>query len=57
MHIISKKALKAFWERHSESESSLRYWYSVAKNAAWQHISEVHTDFPHADSDWSMHGF
>ena len=29
MHIISRKALKDFWEKHPESEEPLKAWFKI----------------------------
>jgi mRNA interferase HigB len=50
VHIISRKALKQFWEKHSDSEISLRAWFKITNQAHWKHISEVRAVFPHADA-------
>ena len=49
MNVISKKALKAFWNTHPEVETSLANWYRTAKKANWNNLNETRTDFPHAD--------
>ncbi|MBX7171254.1 MAG: type II toxin-antitoxin system HigB family toxin [Pyrinomonadaceae bacterium] len=49
MHIISKKALRDFWEKHPNSKTSLQSWYSITKNAEWENLADVRADFPHAD--------
>jgi mRNA interferase HigB len=49
MHIISRKALKAFWETHPDSQEPLITWYTIVKRANFQSIHEVRTYFPHAD--------
>ncbi len=41
MRVISRKALRQFWERHADSEISLRAWFKEAKAAAWQGPSEI----------------
>ena len=35
MHVVSRKAILVFCERHPEARSALDYWYRVAKRAAW----------------------
>ena len=49
MHIISKKALREFWENHPDSETSLINWYRITKKANWENLAEAKADFPHAD--------
>lgn len=31
MHIISKKKLKTFWEKHPDSENSLTAWFNTMR--------------------------
>jgi mRNA interferase HigB len=50
MHVISRKALKGFWEKHPDSETSLRAWFGIANRATWKHIADVRAVFPHADA-------
>jgi mRNA interferase HigB len=49
MHIITKRALREFWENHPESEASLLNWYRLTKKADWNNLAETRRDFPHAD--------
>lgn len=49
MRVISVKALKEFWAKHPEAETSLRYWYKITSNSQWKHIEDVRQTFPHAD--------
>ncbi len=50
MHIITKKRLKDFWEKHPNAESGLRYWHKIASESQWQHLNDVRQSFPHADT-------
>jgi mRNA interferase HigB len=49
MHIITKKRLQEFWEKHPDSEESLRFWYQIAKRADWSNLVNTRNDFSHAD--------
>ncbi len=49
MHIITKRALREFWEKHPDAKESLKFWYQTSSKAQWQHLVEVRQDFPHAD--------
>ncbi|MCI0490220.1 MAG: type II toxin-antitoxin system HigB family toxin [Blastocatellia bacterium] len=49
MRILSKKALREFWEKHPDAEKPLRYWYDVTKKADWNNFSDVRRDFRSAD--------
>ena len=48
MRIISRKALREFWEKHPDSEQSLRAWYANVKRAAWKTPSDVKTVYRNA---------
>lgn len=49
MHIISKTALKQFWETHPNAKASLTAWYKIASHSHWKHLDDVRQTFPHAD--------
>ncbi|MGH9840718.1 MAG: type II toxin-antitoxin system HigB family toxin [Blastocatellia bacterium] len=49
VHIISRKRLKEFWERHPDAKEPLDTWYRAAKRAKWQNLAETREMFPHAD--------
>jgi mRNA interferase HigB len=50
MHVISKKKLRAFWEKHAKARSPLEAWYQVAKHAEWESFADVRKVFKVADS-------
>ena len=41
VRIIAIKALKEFWEKHSDAEQPLRAWYAEAKNADWKKPADI----------------
>ncbi len=45
MHIITKRTLKEFWEKHPDSKQSLLSWYKIAKRAKWTKQDEVKKQF------------
>jgi mRNA interferase HigB len=49
VHIISIKRLRAFWDKHPDTETPLRNWYRITEKANWQNLAETRVDFPHAD--------
>ena len=49
MFILSRKALRAFWERHPQAQTPLEDWYTIADGASWQNLAETRADFRHAD--------
>jgi mRNA interferase HigB len=49
VNVISRKALKAFAERHRDAAEPLDNWYKRARKAHWQSLAEVKADYSHAD--------
>ena len=49
MRIISRKALRSFWERHPESEEVLTDWFQKIKNVKARSLVELRKTFPTAD--------
>ena len=49
MHIISRKALRQFWERYPDSETGLTRWFNLVKFANFQSFEELRAVFPSAD--------
>ncbi|MBO0699586.1 MAG: type II toxin-antitoxin system HigB family toxin [Zavarzinella sp.] len=49
MHVISKRKLRDFWERHPRAQSALEAWYQVAKHAEWETFADVRQTFNAAD--------
>ena len=41
MRVISRRALRQFWERHADAEQPLRAWFREAKTAEWQRPADV----------------
>jgi mRNA interferase HigB len=50
MHVISRKALREFWDSHPDAEDPLRRWFKLAKHAEWSHFADLKADCPSADS-------
>ncbi|MDD9996076.1 MAG: type II toxin-antitoxin system HigB family toxin [Dehalococcoidia bacterium] len=48
MRIISRRALREFWNRHPEAEQPLKAWYSEVKQADWSTPSHVARRYPRA---------
>ncbi len=49
MHVISRKALRQFWERHPDSQSALSRWFKVMRHTDFRNLSELRAAFPNAD--------
>ena len=41
MHIIARKTLQKFWERHSDAEASLRSWHGQVEKESWDTPQQV----------------
>jgi mRNA interferase HigB len=54
VHIISRKALIQFWEKHPDSKTSLSRWFKVVKTTEFHSFNELRDVFPSADKvqDW-----
>lgn len=48
MRIIARSTLRAFWERHPDSEQALLAWYREVKQADWDTPSKVKARYPGA---------
>lgn len=48
MRIISKKALKDFWEREPSSQGELEAWHEEAKHAEWATPADVKAHYGNA---------
>jgi len=46
--IISKKALREFWEKHADSEQYLKTWYETAKNSSWKSPNDIKQTYANA---------
>jgi mRNA interferase HigB len=54
VHIISRKALIQFWEKHTDNKPSLVRWFKVVKTTEFHSFAELREVFPSADKvqDW-----
>lgn len=50
MRVISKRRLREFWEKHSDSQGPLEEWYKLTRKASWRNFAEVRATFRHADN-------
>lgn len=48
MRVISRKALREFWQKHADSEEQLKSWYRETEKATWKNINELKTSYPSA---------
>ncbi|MCP4702263.1 MAG: type II toxin-antitoxin system HigB family toxin [Gammaproteobacteria bacterium] len=49
MHIISRKALRSFWEKHPDSKSTLSHWFNAIAKHDFYSFNELCATFPTAD--------
>ncbi len=49
MHIIKRKTLMEFWDKHPDSEQALKTWYAVVSKASWSGPAEMKKIFSTAD--------
>ena len=49
MHVISRKALKQFWQQHPESELALARWFKIMEQTDFKNFAELRAVFPTAD--------
>ena len=49
MHVISRKALRLFWERHPDSKAPLVRWFQSVRRTRFASFDELRKAFPSAD--------
>lgn len=49
MHVISRKALRSFWEQHPESKTALSRWFKSMQASHFRSMNEIRATFPTAD--------
>ncbi len=49
MHIISRKALKDFWEKHPDSEKPLKTWFKIVNGSKYRSFNHIRETFKTAD--------
>ena len=49
MHVISRKALRLFWERHSDSKAPLIRWFQIMRRTNFESLAGLRRTFPSAD--------
>ena len=48
MRIIARRTLRDLWERHPDSEQSLKAWFAKAQAADWRNSQEIKRRYRHA---------
>lgn len=49
MHIITKRTLDCFWQRHPDAKQPLLAWYYEAKHAQWTQFQDIRDKYRSAD--------
>lgn len=49
MHIISRKALRQFWEQYPAAENAIQRWYRIVRQTEFRDFAELRRAFPSAD--------
>lgn len=50
MHVISRKALRKFWEQHPDSKTALSRWLKLMQTTDFRNFDELRATFPSADT-------
>lgn len=48
MRIISRKAIREFWENHSDARQPLQAWYADVKQADWESPADIKATYRNA---------
>jgi mRNA interferase HigB len=49
MHVITRKRLNEFAEKHTDTKSSLARWYAIMRQKRFLSFVQLRETFPHAD--------
>ena len=49
MHVISRKALRLFWERNPGSKGPLSRWFKIVDRSTFDSFDALRATFPSAD--------
>ncbi len=49
MHVISRKALREFWEKYPDSKAPLVRWFKIMDKQNFGNFAELRAVFPTAD--------
>ena len=49
MHVISRKALRQFWQQHPDSKTALSRWFKLMQTTDFRNFDELRATFPTAD--------
>lgn len=57
MRVISRKALRAFWLKHPDSERPLIRWFKIMQQTQFHSFTALRRTFPSADKIGKLVGF
>ena len=49
MHIISRKTLRTFWQKYSDSQSPLTRWFKIIQGNDFANFADLRAVFPSVD--------
>lgn len=49
MHVITRKRLNEFAEKHPDTKSSLARWYAIMRRSRFLNFAQLHETFPYAE--------
>jgi len=49
MHVITRKRLNEFAEKHPDAKTSLAHWYGIMRKSRFLNFVQLRQVFPHAD--------
>ncbi|NJL77893.1 MAG: type II toxin-antitoxin system HigB family toxin [Richelia sp. RM2_1_2] len=50
MHVIGRRKLREYSQKHGDCEQALDDWYKIASKANWENLIEVQTAYPQAEA-------
>lgn len=50
MHVISRRQLREYSQKHGDCEQALDDWYKIASKANWGNLVEVQIAYPQAEA-------
>jgi mRNA interferase HigB len=54
MHIISRKTLRLFWQKHPDCKGALARWFRIVDRTTFKNLNAIRATFPSADQVESL---
>lgn len=51
MRVVSRKALREYWEEHAQARASLENWHNVISSRAWGSLADLKKQFSRSVDD------